>query len=238
VAAQALQFAGRPEQAQGWFAHAREHAAAEGDEATLTALTHNLAWTQGLQTLQARIMEGRDASASEQTARQAMLGAQAAANLDRWIGTLSLDALLPMLRATVHSARNEHAAALALYRENWLAAQRQGLGRMTAHVLADMAWCAAQCGEPEAAQRAAREAELALDPGMHPDDLATAHQRLGQWHALIGNTGQAQPHFEAARKAWARHSAMQAQVLGLLEPLSLSGLAPSTHKVKLQAPQG
>ena len=237
VVAQALQFAGRPEQAQAWFASAREHAAAEGDEATLTALTHNLAWTQGLQTLQARIMEGLEASASEQAARQAMLGAQAAANLDRWIGTLSLDALLPMLRATVHSARNEHAAALALYRENWLAAQRQGLGRMTAHVLADMAWCASQCGEQEAAQRAAREAELALDPSMHPDDLATAHQRLGQWHVLAGQVGLAQPHFDAARVAWARHTALQAQVLSQLEFLSPGVLGCTSPKPKIQVPQ-
>ena len=131
----------------------------------------------------------------------------------------SLETLLPMLRATVHSARDEHCEALALYRTHLEAAQRQGLGRMSAHFLADMAWCVWCGGEHAEALQIAQRAAQAIDACMHPDDRATAHQRLGQLHTAASQPSAAAPHFEAARWAWNAHRALQVQALNLLSSL-------------------
>jgi hypothetical protein len=209
VVAQALHFAERPELAQVWFSRSREHAGVEGDELTISALSHNKAWLDGWQAFQVRIM----GALPDEQGRRALLAAQSTASFDQWTGTVSLHAFVPILRASIHSARDEPALALRLYEEHLAVALQQGLGRMSAHFWADMAYCEWRAGHAERAVGTAEKAQAALKLSMHPDDRATAELRLSQLRAEQGLESEAESHRRAAAQAWAEHQALQARAL-------------------------
>jgi hypothetical protein len=217
VVGMALQYAERNDLAQPWYARARECASLEGDEATLSALVFNMAWHHGNHALQASIFGGE----FEARARHAMLGADSTENIGRWQGIISLDALVPMLRAQVHSVQGRHACALALYQANWLAAKRQGLGRMAANFLADMAWCRWSTGDVTGALQDACAAAAAIDPAMHADDQAVAHGRLAQLMRAAGEVDQALHHEGRARDCWGVHQRLQARFVDQLGGIPL-----------------
>jgi hypothetical protein len=232
VVAQALHFCGQAQRAQPWYSRAREHARQEGDDATLTALAHNLAWLQAVQALQAHMQEGTGAAAgaplrvAEASSQQAWLGAQSAQRLDEWLGIQALDSSLPLLRATVHSAQGDALMALALYREHLQAARQQGLARMSGHFLAQMAWCEWQLGQEGAALATADRAAQALDVFVQVDDLAMAHQCLSRLYGLAGLAESRAHHQAQADAAWVAYRALQAQGAAQLQAvLSRIGFA-------------
>jgi hypothetical protein len=226
VVAQALHFCGQPDAAQPWYVRVREHARQEGDDATLTALAHNLAWLQAVQALQARLFAPSEPSSpwrvAEGSSQMAWLGAQSAQRMDEWLGIQALDASLPLLRATVHSAQAEPLMALSLYREHLQAARQQGLGRMSGHFLAQMAWCEWQLGQEGAALATAERAAQCLDAFAQVDDLAMAHHCLSQLYERAGQVAAHAHHQAQAEHALARYRALQSRGLALLQPWSLS----------------
>jgi tetratricopeptide (TPR) repeat protein len=222
----ALHFAERLDLAQPWYAKVREHALADGDEATLSALIHNIAWHRGNHAMQSTIFGG---NASEH-ARHAMAGAVSTDNFDQWIGATSLDALVPMLRAVVFSVQGEFERALTLYEVHLADARTQGLGRMSANFLADMAWCRWHGGDAEGARDDAASAASSIEPSMHADDRAVAHGRLGQLLRAMGDIDAALPHEQQARECWTAHRRLQAQVVELLTPLNAAYLPPVAAK--------
>lgn len=217
----AYHFAERLDLAQPWYVRSRECASAEGDEATLSALIHNIAWHRGNHAMHAAVFGG-DATAH---ARHAMAGADSTDNIGNWIGITALDALVPMLRAVVHSVQGEHAKALDLYQAHWLDAKRQGLGRMAANFLADMSWCRWSLGDTSGALRDAASASGNIDPSMHADDQAVAHGRLAQVYRAAGETSHALQHEARARETWAAHQALQRRMVELLADLPTPKLA-------------
>lgn len=221
----AYHFAGRLDLAQPWFVRSRECASAEGDEATLSALIYNIAAYRGNHALHNSLFGG-DAA---EHARHALAGADSTDNIGQWVGITSLDALVPMLRAVIHSVQGEHDKALALYQAHWLDAKRQGLGRLSANFLADMAWCRWNRGDVDGAMRDAASASGNIDPSMHADDRAVAHGRLAQVYRAIGETDNALQHEGKARESWQAHQRLQARTIELLEglPQPLTAAAPS-----------
>jgi tetratricopeptide (TPR) repeat protein len=217
VVGMALQYAERNDLAQPWYARARECASLDGDEATMAALVFNMAWHHANHALQASIFGGE----SEARARRALLGADSSDNIGRWQGIVSLDALTPMLRAQAHSVLREHGLALALYEAHWQAAKRQGLGRMAANFLADMAWCRWSTGDAARARQDADAAACAIDPAMHADDRAVAHGRLAQLYRAAGETDHALHHEGQARDCWGVHQRLQARFVDQLADLPL-----------------
>ena len=211
----AYQFAERCDLAHPWYAHARECASNEGDEATLSALIHNIAWHQGNHAVQASIFGGD----FEAHARHAMAGADSTDNIGRWIGITSLDASIPMLRASVLSVQGEINKALALYEAHWLQAKRQGFARMAANFLADMAWCRWRSGDATRALQDAAAAAQAIDPSMHADDQAVSHGRLAQVYRAAGDLDKALHHEGKARDTWSLHQRLQARIVALFSDL-------------------
>lgn len=208
----ALNFAERHEQAQAWFARAREHASADGDEVTLISVITNIAWHHGVQALQASVFGG-DVGAP---ARHAMAGAISIDSFDQWAGTTSLDSWAPMLRAVALSAQGEAGQALALYEAHWGDAKSQGMGRLSANFLADMAWCRWRAGDSAGASADAQAAMAHLDASTFADDLAVAHGRLAQVLRALGDADLALTHDMKARECWAAHREVQAQVRALI----------------------
>lgn len=213
----AYHYAQRLDLAQPWYARARDCASAEGDEATLSALVCNIAWHHANHAIQGTLFGGE----AEAHVRHALIGADSADNIDRWIGITSLNALVPMLRAVVLSVRGDHRQSLDLYETHLADAKRQGLGRMAANFLADMAWCRWSIGDTAGALHDAAAASAAIDPSMHADDRAVAHGRVAQVLRAAGQVDRALHHEGCARDDWRIHQRLQARIVELFSGLAL-----------------
>lgn len=215
VMAQALHWCERLDEALAWYASAREHATADGDDATVAAIVHNMAWLRGAHARQAALF----GTADERLTGVALTSAESSANLERLIQAEALDALLPMLKAQMLTDRGCHAEALALYREHRADALAQGLGRMSAVFEADMAWCAWQLGDLAGAHDGAEAAVLAMEQPADADDRACAHARLATLLGALGRTAEADYHRDCAQADWSLHREQLARYLAAIEPI-------------------
>lgn len=212
VAASGYHLANRLDLAQPWYARAREHAQAESDDAALSIITFTIAGHRSNHALRASIF----GSVDTEEARRAEAWVAASFNFDQWVGTVLQDAYVQMLRATVYSAQNEHAKALAVYEAHLAEADRQGLANMRATHLADQAWCRLHTGDLDGARSDANTSASLVDPGMTVEDLAVACGRLEQVFQALGDVDAALRHRQLAREYWSRHLAVQRQLLDLL----------------------
>jgi hypothetical protein len=204
--------AGCAKRAQPWYAKAREHAVADGDEAALSALMHNQGWMRCADARVAQLFGdgGRD------QARQALIGAESTAHFDAGIGTASLASLVPMLRAQLLVLDGRCADALALFDEQFDAALRDGLERLRASFLADMAWCCFALGQPERARRLAEDALQRVD-AQENDDRALTLAQLARVHESLGDAALAEKLRERAGQARDAHHADSERLVALLD---------------------
>jgi len=132
------------------------------------------------------------------------------------IGVKGLSSLLPVLRAQIRVALGEFGDALGLLEVNLEAAVREGMGRLKADLMADIAWCRVNLGQSEAAKRDAVAAEALIDPAGQFDDRAMAHGRLAQVFAALGEVDDAARHKRLALDAFTEHEALKTDMLRLL----------------------
>jgi hypothetical protein len=213
VVAEAYHHAGRAETANAWYTRSRQHAQADGDQAHLSALMHNRAWLHASE-LRAQALFG-DTGVQSGLA-PALLGAESVAHFDAVIGTASLGALLPMLRALIFVLAGRYADAAALFTAHFDAAMHQGLDGQRAPLLADWAWCACALGDAPAARRDADAAQTALD-SCDLDDRALTQARLAQVWAALGDAGRSDSLRACAQRDLAAHRAAQARLAALLD---------------------
>lgn len=213
VVAQAYHFGGRFDAAQPWYAKTRQHANTEGDEAMLSAVMHNMAGLLANESRQT-ILRGVE---DDNVTRRAMLGIESTGNFDALVGTGSLDALVPLLRAQVGSLQGRWDEAVALYEAHFSDGLLQGLDRMRAFLGADLAWCRLQLGQTEQALKDALAAEVAASHDRDVDDRAAAHSRLAQVFAQLGQTEAASRHKAQADKDWHVHERDQALAVSLMD---------------------
>lgn len=221
VAALGFHHAGRDDLAAPWYRSVRQHATAEGDDATLSALMHNMAWLRGNHAREAAVFGGTDPAA----VRQALLGAESTERFDEGLGTASLQSLVPVLRAQILVVLGRHEEALELYGECVPIALEEGLARMEGCFRADIAWCRLQLGDADAARREALRAQACLGDEMDIDDRACAHGRLALLYAALGDDAAAARHRRDAERDLAVHREAQAELLATLQR-GLSGLTP------------
>jgi tetratricopeptide (TPR) repeat protein len=209
VVAQAYHFGGRYDLAQPWYTKSRQHAATDGDEATLSALMHNMAWLHASHARQQTLT----ASGTGGVTPQMLMSAESTGNFDVLVGTASLDALLPILRAQILSLQGKCADALVLYDQHMAQAMVQGLARMQGSLRADMAWCRLQVGDERRAMQDARAAAQATEHETDLDDRAAAHSRLARVFAELGEAGTAERHALRAGHDWRAHERDQVAVV-------------------------
>lgn len=223
VVAQAYHFGGQFERAQPWYQRARHHANAEGDETTLSALMHNMAWLHGTQAREAQVFGEVDDAERDARLRLAAMGADSTGHFDAGVGTASLASLVPMLRALLMVLRGEHDSALALYEAHLDEARRDGLTRMEPCFLADMAWCQLQLGRSGQALDSARAALAAVEAHCDIDDRAVALQRVAHVFDALGLAPDAERARRRAVGDWQAHRATQRELLRSLD----EALAPA-----------
>lgn len=213
VLGQAYHLSGRLDLALPWYSTAREHAVAEGDDATLSALMHNMAW---LRAQRIRISDCALADEPTKMERHALLSADSTASFDRLIGSESLPSSVSVLRAQVLTVQKQYSDALALFEAEMLSALSSGMGRLQADLLADQAWCRVQLGQRSAALEDAGNAAACIDPDGQFDDRALAHARLAQVFAALGLGDLAARNSTLAEEAWASHVCIQKKMLEAL----------------------
>ncbi len=222
VTAQAYHWADRMDLALPWYTRTRQYATEDGDEATLSALMHNMTW---LRTVSARriAVSGGQRPASVQ---QVLLGAESTGNFDQRIGATSLLSLVPILRAHVLALLDDHVEALALFDDHLEAALGEGLARIQCAVLAEIAWCRMHTGDKDRAMSEARASEAQISLCDQPDERAAAHGRLAQLYELTGAHAAAVLHRSQAEADWSTHSVNQNRVVAMLAAIEAARADP------------
>lgn len=209
-------------EASGWYAWARQHAVAEGDDAGLAGLLYNQTQMRAL-----RIRHAALAGAAG-TSPQALTGIESIGHFDSAVGGSARGDLTPLLQAQLLTVQGNYAAAAALLEAQLPAATATGLARVGVSLLADLAWCWANTGDALRARALADQAAVEVlaesDPGCDIDERAALHARLAQVYALLREDALAAREADAAAADWAqdaaqrRHWAEQLTAAGLREP--------------------
>ncbi|MDN3544298.1 MAG: hypothetical protein ACK4S6_20110 [Roseateles asaccharophilus] len=211
----AYDFAGRLETAQAWYGLARRHAAAEGDDATQSALIYNM--------IEVRCARQRRESLAHpaRPVPELLLGADSVKHYDAAVGGSAMSELTPVLRAQILVVQGDYAQAQALYEAYLPQAMALGLARLGSSLLADLAWCRVNLGQREQALRQAQEAEFELDPACDVDDRAATHSRLAQVYGALGDASAAERHAALAAAEWAEFERQQAHWAATLDTAGL-----------------
>lgn len=231
VVAMAYHYAGRFDRAQPWYAVARRHASAEGDDSTLSALIYNQGALRGEHVRRHALYPPAVGSSAEaggghfgftepgslDSVEQALAAGKSSTHFDAHVGSSALEVLSPILRAGVLLTQGRLAKALVLYEAHFGDAIAQGLGRFESSLRADVAWCRLQLKQPDMARQQAAAAEASIRPQCHPDDLALTHGRLAMVHEGLGDVARAAKHRQIGEAQWALHCERRAQSVVLLE---------------------
>jgi hypothetical protein len=217
VTAEALHYAHRYDLAAPWYALAKSHAIKLGDDATISALMHNMT---AMKLANRRQVELTQPDSAWRAAYE-LQSANSTVNYDRQIGATSLHSLLPVIQAQVHALDGEVERALSIYVEAFESASVHGLQRLFATMYADRAWCHAKLEKHDLALKDAIASEANLIAETQIDERAAAHSRLAQTYALLGREDETQRHSRLATTAWAEVDALHRRIVQLLEPLSL-----------------
>lgn len=202
-------------EALAWYSLARRHALSDGDDASLSALMYNMA--------EMRTAQARRASLSEavKAGEGLLLGADSIKHYDAAMGGSVMPDLTPLLRAQILVVEGQFAQALELYEAHLPQAMANGLARLGSSLLADLAWCRVNLGQPERALMQARESEFELDAHCDVDDRAATHSRLSQVYAALGQAEVAAQQASLAASEWREFAAHQAQLAARLKALAL-----------------
>jgi len=222
VTAQALHLAGRIDLATRWYERSRFHAAADGDDVTMSALMHNKTWLHMLTMRQAVLLAGRE---EIEAAKQALANAASTDGFDEIKGDRSWSELKPILRAQIVSLQGNPSQAVRLYEQHLASAGAPA--RLQANLFADKAWCHMQLLESDRATACAELALTNLSDETQVDDRAATHSRLAQVFSSLGDAVRHKNHLELAHEAWDEHLRLQASALELLAPMGEQGREPT-----------
>jgi len=211
VLALAYHFARRLDLAVPWYAKAREHAFAEGDDGAISSMSFNRAALHTNHALQAAIFE----NAAPIDTKAAQTAASSTYNFDQLVKTSSLKEWIFMVQAILASVDGNFDRAKLLYDDHLAAACAEGLEHQKSSFLADRAWCNLQLGKIEAAIEDAEMAEQELSHSLYSEDKAVACGRLGQVFDFIKDD-RAEKYKNLAGQYWQDHEIMRAGTLEIL----------------------
>ncbi len=199
--AMSLHYARRLDSARPWYIKCREHALAEGDDGTVSALNFNMAGLQANHTIQASVF-GEDIN---KYAPLAATGSAAAENFDLLVKNFSRKSWVYIIQAYTLSSCENFKAALDLYNLHLEDACSQGLEHQRAFFVADMSWCLCNLGDFNLAQKNANEAIGLINEEMYTEDRAVALGRLAQVFNILKNKILIEKYKTLAEKDWKIH---------------------------------
>ncbi len=216
VLADAFHYAGRFDLAKPRYARVREHALADGDDAMISAMLHNVAAFRA----SAVRLEDAFGRHSPSEAKRALMEAESTRTYDYGVGSSAMRLLVPLLRAQLFTVQKDYSSAIALFDANIELAVEQGLARLLACFHADRAWCHFN---QQNLQLTRFDIDAAIGALIHvadPDDSAGTHARIARVLSANGNTDASKEHEALAARYLNEHKGNQASLLALLETLN------------------
>lgn len=216
VLATAYHIADQFELSRPWYERARLNAAAEGDDATVSATLHNMA---SIRASNIRLDDTFGGDIQKETRRVA-LEATSSYVYDYAIGHKGLDFLTKMLNGLISTIDRRFTEAVEIFGSIQIESVPE---RLRPLVLIDQAWCEVNLGERTIGWSIASEIPSLLSQVTEDDDLAYIHSRLGQIGSRCNEASFAAFHSEAATGALARHRLFQATLLSSLQAIDTDG---------------
>lgn len=181
VLADAYHFGGSFEKAKPWYEKCRRFATAEEDDATLSALFHNVAAFRAANARLSSAFGQSDVSES----RRAMLEAESARAFDTLLQGRGLELLFPLLRGQLLAAEGQYDRAL----QTLGSVRIEGLhDRLKPLLLAESAWCQLKLGQNDESWEIITNAVSTIGPDVDGDDLAYIYARASQIARTLGRT--------------------------------------------------
>lgn len=204
VVAEMLAMSCAVEEAKAWFARARQHIAAVGDDASRSALNFNLSAVSLASLKQVVFCEAE----VENAERKAVIQDEVSQALDDLL-KIPMDDKSALQHAQILSLRGHTRLALASYDKYLKASVIPSKVQRHAEWLSDEAWCH---GRLRNVAQSLEKTELALSAlaiDTQIDDQAAVHSRTSLVYALAGDGGEARHHDELASALWAQYRQFQ-----------------------------
>ncbi len=212
VLADAYHFAGSFDEAKPWYARCRLHATAEGDDATLSALLHNVA---AFRASNVRLADAFD-SVNPDESRRAWLEAQSAYAYDSAVGTTGLQLLLPLLRGQILAVERKYRESIRLLSSIDLSSIHS---RLVPLVYADIAWCLAGEGQLEESWKAIQKMKPLISSIEERDDYAYVCARISLTAKACGYTEESELWKDSSLRAICEHRKSQISLLSSLRSI-------------------
>lgn len=215
VMADAYHLAGEYALARPWYEKVRLRAAAEGDDATLSAMLYNVA------AFRASNVRIADAFGMEMAKEAHRAGMETSSSYiyDHVIGATGLDFLTKMLRGLIFTIDKKYNEGLSMFETIDL---KRGQKRMLSTTYVDMGWCNANIGKPDAAWALAMLAADEMSNLTEADDIAYVSCRISQVANICDRPDEAATFKAKADAALAQHKAFQETLLKMLKNIKLS----------------
>lgn len=206
--------------ARPWYERARQHATAEGDEATLSAMLHDVA---AYRASNVRLIDtfGGD---MEKEAQRARMETSSSVNFDYAIGHQGLDFLTLMLQGLILTVNRKYPEAIRTFE---LIDEASVPEKMRPSINVDKAWCLVNSGDPNRAWELARSALEKIDMIVEDDELAYAYSRISQVANMSGRESEAVIFRGHAERALERHRCFQETLLIKLSNISTQNKNPA-----------
>jgi tetratricopeptide (TPR) repeat protein len=215
VLATAYHIAGDFQLSRPWYEKARLNAAAEGDDATVSATLHNMA---SIRAANVRLEDTFGGDPAKETRRVA-LEASSSLTYDYAIGHKGLDFLTQMLGGLISTIDKRYEEALQIFEGIDLTALPT---RVRPLVQVDKAWCWAQQGDLTKSWDIASTVPSEPPSVVDDDDLAYINSRLRQISIVCGRVDEAARYAALANIALAKHRLFQSNLLSKLNNIRTS----------------
>lgn len=179
-------YIGEPVLARDWYTKTRLAALNDGDEATIAALIHSMAWMR-VSTMRSRSDRALEGMVAESDLL--IVKAESVQSYEELVEAKSLPNLTPLLQAQELLVESHFEAALALLDEYAVELRSQGFQRLEIGLQADRAYCLAKLGRAADATRIAQQVCDSKNDTLHSDDLFIFHSTLQKtFHQLSSAT--------------------------------------------------
>ena len=209
VLAIAYHIAGDFQLSRPWYEKARLNAAAEGDDATVSATLHNMA---SMRAANIRLDDTFGIDTQKETQR-VTLEASSSLTYDYAIGHKGLDFLTQMLGGLICTIDKRFNDALSAFEKIDLGSMPL---RLRPLVLVDQAWCLANTGDLEKSWDFVARISAELINVSDDDDLAYINSRLRQVSLACGRSSEAEKYKGLAEIALQKHRIFQRDLLSKL----------------------
>jgi tetratricopeptide (TPR) repeat protein len=206
-------YIGQVDVARKWYTNSRLAAVSDGDEATLAALIHSMAW---MSVSSARTALLSDVTSCEQK-DLLVVKAETVESYEMLVGARSFPALTPLLRAHESIIHGQHSSAINIIDEHLVAAGKQGFERLSPGLLADRAHCLLRLGRLSEAEASARQAHQLSRALLHSDDRAVLHSTLSGVFGELEISSLADHHRQEASVAYEGLRAFRLEMADALE---------------------